>query len=301
VFDEWSTVPRDLQPYLADLLRRAVLPCRKITVKIGAIEQRSNFVEPAANGDYLGVEVGADISSAVNLDDYMVFGNNKEKAQDFFSQLFVNHVNAQLVENGKDAQRFDSAEDFVSKTFTQQPAFSELVRASEGVPRDAINIASMAAQKADQGRISIHDIRDGARSWYQRDKEAPIPDESKRLLYWIVDEVIRGRKARAFLLEQGEAAKQQLIQQLFDCRVLHVVKRGISAKDEPGKRFDVYAIDYGCYVDLLTTSDSPKHLFEDGEGQSVEVPLDDYRSIRRAVLNLKEFENAQKTQQTELF
>ena len=43
VLDEWSTVPLDLQPYLADLIRRAFFPVIGITVKIAAIEQRSNF------------------------------------------------------------------------------------------------------------------------------------------------------------------------------------------------------------------------------------------------------------------
>lgn len=85
--------------------------------------------------------------------------------------------------------------------------------------------------------------------------------------------------------------RHPLIQQLFDFRVLHVVKRGISAKDQAGKRFDVYAIDYGCYVELLTTSEAPAHLFVDDDGKSVDVPMDDYRSIRRAVLTLSDFDN----------
>jgi hypothetical protein len=37
LIDEWSEVPPDLQPLLADLLRRAVLPIKGVTVKIEAI------------------------------------------------------------------------------------------------------------------------------------------------------------------------------------------------------------------------------------------------------------------------
>ncbi|WP_055553782.1 hypothetical protein [Streptomyces sp. NBRC 110028] len=37
---------------------------------------------------------------------------------------------------------------------------------------------------------------------------------------------------------------------LFDARVLHIVRRGYSAQDQPGERFDVWVIDYGAYVDL---------------------------------------------------
>jgi hypothetical protein len=51
---------------------------------------------------------------------------------------------------------------------------------------------------------------------------------------------------------------------------------------------DVYKLDYGCYVDLLTTQNAPRGLLPDDEAKSgfVDVPPDDYRSIRRAILDL---------------
>ena len=59
LLDEWSAVPADLQPYLADFLRRALFPINGLTVKIAAIEQRSYFQKPGNAGDYVGIEVGA--------------------------------------------------------------------------------------------------------------------------------------------------------------------------------------------------------------------------------------------------
>ena len=48
-----------------------------------------------------------------------------------------------------------------------------------------------------------------------------------------------------------------------------------------------------CYVDLINTSRSPQGLFEveieDGAFEYAEVPVNDYRSIRRAILDLREF------------
>jgi hypothetical protein len=73
LLDEWSTVPLDLQPYLADLVRRAVLPANNVTVKIAAIEHRTKFRLSAGSGAYVGVEVGADAAADINLDDFMVF------------------------------------------------------------------------------------------------------------------------------------------------------------------------------------------------------------------------------------
>jgi len=50
LLDEWSEIPLDIQPYLADLLRRCVLPLSNITLKVAAIEHRSNWL-PAIRGD----------------------------------------------------------------------------------------------------------------------------------------------------------------------------------------------------------------------------------------------------------
>jgi hypothetical protein len=80
---------------------------------------------------------------------------------------------------------------------------------------------------------------------------------------------------------------------LFDARVLHVNKHGVSGRDEPGVRYDVYVIDFGYYADLINTKSAPEGLFEADIGEGLvysEVPQDDYRSIRRAILNVDEFE-----------
>ena len=55
----------------------------------------------------------------------------------------------------------------------------------------------------------------------------------------------RGKRARGFLVSQKSAAAPLLLA-LFDGRVLHVVRKGYSAQDQPGERYDVYVIDYGA-------------------------------------------------------
>ena len=131
-------------------------------------------------------------------------------------------------------------------------------------------------------------------NWYQKGKQVVLHSHSEAmaLLHWIVDEVIGVRKARAFMLRSD--VKHPLIEDLFDARVLHVLKRGISTHDEPGVRYDAYKLDYGCYVDLMATTNAPKGLFqvnkEDKEPEFADVPEDDYRSIRRAILDVSVFE-----------
>jgi hypothetical protein len=290
LIDEWSEVPLDLQPLLADLLRRAVLPTKGVCVKIAAIEQRSRFLIPDNEVGHIGLELGADISSSINLDDYMVFDNDEKKAVEFFRALVFSHVQAAL-EAEKLVPPKGEAE-LISQAFTQAYAFEEVVRAAEGVPRDAIHILSQAAQRCNDDTISVADVRIAARQWYQGSKEAAVNahDEARLLLLWLVDKVIKERQTKAFLLESD--TRDALIDFLYDERVLHLLRRGMSAKDAPGLRYHVYGIDYGCYVDLISTARAPKGMLDLGGNEAEfapEVPKTDLRSIRRCVLDLPTF------------
>jgi hypothetical protein len=187
----------------------------------------------------------------------------------------------------------------VRRGFTDKRAFDELVRAAEGVPRDAIYIAAKAAYRAGERKISVPDVRVAARAWFQTDKEAALRSrtEAQRLLNWIIDRVIRQKRARGFLVNQ-KSASAPLLLTLFDARVLHVVRRGYSAQDEPGERYDVWVIDYGAYVDLINTKSAPEVMLpfddensgNDGNGGDwVDVPIQDLRAIRRAILDVEDF------------
>lgn len=293
LLDEWSEIPLDLQPYLADLLRRTIFPVQGIIVKIAAIEQRCEFRVALEGTGYIGIELGADAATSLNLDEFMVFDNDTERAKQFFAQLLFKHVKSTLAADSR--AMVSDPNDLIRQAFTQSSSFDEWVRAAEGVPRDAFNILAQAAQRANENRISIPDIRIGAKTWYSRSKESVVTDKlsAQLLLRWIIDEVIAHRQARAFLLRSD--AHHELIDYLFDARVIHVVKQGVSSHDQPGVRFNVYTIDYGCYVDLINTTKAPRGLFEieDDEGLGyVDVPNTDYRSIRRAILSLTEFQQS---------
>ncbi len=293
LIDEWSEVPLDLQPMLADLLRRAVLPIKGVTVKVAAIEQRSRFMIPDLAVGHVGIELGADVSAAVNLDDYMVFDNDERKAVEFFRALVYKHTCAELDEAEADLPKSEAA--LISTAFTQSNAFEEVVRACEGVPRDAINILSAAAQRANDSSISIGDVRNAAHNWYLGTKDAAVSthDDAKRLLTWLIDKVIKELRAKGSLLEAG--LRDQLIDFLYDERVLHVVRKGISAKDQPGRRYNVYGIDYGCYVDLVSTARAPQGMLDLGDAAAdyvSTVPHTDLRSIRRCILSMPEFYGA---------
>jgi hypothetical protein len=288
IMDEWSHVSMDLQPLLADLIRHCLLPIPGITVKFAAIETRTAFKLDREEGSYVGIEVGADVTADIDLDEFMVFTTAGNSAMGFFAQLFQRHI--QAASQSDENLELSSPDEFVTSAFAGEGAFRELVRAAEGVPRDGINVLSKAALHAADARITLRHVRDAARGWYLSDKQATLgarPAE-RDLLHWIIDRVVDERGVRGFLLRQG--SESHLIDWLYDARLIHLIKRSIAAKDQAGVRFDAYAVDYGCYVDLLTTRGAgPKGLLRVDDDDDAEVPDDDLEQIRGAILDLTEF------------
>jgi hypothetical protein len=288
LIDEWSTLPEILQPYLADFIKRTLFPIKNYSVQIAAIEQRSSFREGQGT-EMVGIELGSDAFADINLDDHLVFENAPQRAITFFKEMLYRHLVA-VADSGTPAR---DADDFMRIAFTQVSTFRELVRACEGVPRDAINILQIAATRAQEERISIPHIRDAAKDWYDRDKATYVNNnaEANALLHWIVNRVIAERKAKAFLVRSD--ARNEILDRLFDERILHVAKKSYSTKQEPGIRYTVWKLDYGCYVDLINTSRAPTGFLFDGldvdDDWTLTVPEDDFRAIRRAILDLGEF------------
>ena len=149
----------------------------------------------------MGLEIGADIYSC-NLDDYMVFNNNDVQTLFFFKELLYRHINSLL----PDGVKYNDSTKLISDLFTQEAAFEELARAAEGVPRDAFNILSVAVTNDFYNKVSVPNIRQAAKKWYNQDKEAAVKSykEARNLLNWIIDTVIGERHARAFLLQSDE-------------------------------------------------------------------------------------------------
>ncbi len=169
ILDEYSEIPEDLQPYLADMLRRSLVAVNGVTIKIGAMEHRTRLKTQMRQPEYYGLEIGADCSSC-SLDEYMVFNNNQEQSLAFFRTLLFKHVSTELAE----ADKPKDERDLVHAVFTTEEAFTEWVRASEGVPRDAFNIQNKAIQLDYNSKISLPSIRKAAKKWYNEDKESKL-------------------------------------------------------------------------------------------------------------------------------
>lgn len=291
LFDEWSSLPFELQPLLAEFLKRSFLPVPQITIKIAALEYRSNFTIQQERNNHIGFELGSDISTNLDLDDYYVFDRNPEAITSNFGEMLFRHVGNELEENYLlKTYGIKNGVDFIRTLLTDSNNFKELVRASEGVIRDMINIFTLAffdAQRQGKDKIDKKSIVESSRQWFERDKAQNLDEKLSQILRKIVDEVIGNKKARSFLIPR-ELEKHENIQKLFDARVIHFIKRGYADKDNPGIRYNVFGLDYGTYVDLITTNKKPELEFLTVEEREATddfiVPFDDKRSIRRIIL-----------------
>ncbi len=287
LLDEWSFLPLDLQPYLAEFVKRGLLPINLVTVKLTALEYRSHF-NSSIGERQVGFELGADISTATDLDDYLVYDRNPEHITDVYSDVLYRHISSELSPNYlKDKYGMTKGRDLASKMFTERKTFQELARASEGVIRDLINIfiqAYFAAQKRGRDTIDKKAILEAAQKWFEQDKAQQLDDDLRKVLQRIVEEVIGARKARSFLLPR-ELENNPVVQKLFDLRVLHLMQRGYADKDRPGVRYNIYSIDYGTFVGLIGTSKEPDVEMGTESSPDTVVPFDDKRTIRRIVLS----------------
>jgi hypothetical protein len=250
LIDEWSSLPPELQPILADLIRRTLLPVPMLIVKIAAIEDRSVFRARQRDPGYVGLELGSDIAADISLDELLA--TTEDEGLKFYSDLFYGHVSASLP-TGTESK---SQVEFIREAFAGSRVLREIARASENIPRDGINIAALAARRANDNRITIVDVRRAAREWYQRDKLKALRDPGAReLLNTIVEEVVGKRRRRAFLLREDVAANHPDIRVLYDERLIHSLRRGVSSADMPTTRFDGFAVDYGNYVEFISADD----------------------------------------------
>ncbi|GAK93288.1 hypothetical protein JCM19298_2007 [Nonlabens ulvanivorans] len=289
IIDEWSALPLDIQPYLAEFFKKSFIASPKITLKIGALEYRSNFTIPREKHNYIGFELGSDISSNLDIDEYYVYDRNPFEITKVFTEILYKHISSELSDDYlKSKYGIKTSNQFIQAVFSGKPAFNELVRASEGVIRDFINIFNIAffdAQRKGQKNIDKKTIIESGRQWFENDKSKNLDEQLHNKIRRIIDEVIGNKKARSFMVSR-ELERHPIIQKLFDARVIHLVKKGYSDKDNPGIRYSIYSLDYGTYVDLINTSKQPQIDFIKNPelDTSTIVPFDDNRSIRRIIL-----------------
>jgi len=295
--DEWAQVPLRAQPFLAEFIKRGLLSVPSLAVKILAVNYQFRFSEQV-DGDSIGLERGSDIPDVLDMDRYLIFDETRDFVTEFFGKVLYNHLGAELDWDlgASGSEKFAA----VTKLFTGQKAFTELVRAAEGNTRDFLCIFSKAyfdefRQSQASTSISIPNVTKAAAAWYESEKSSTImsePDVQQTLAY-LMNSVLKPYKSRTFLVEQSKAQDRRL-ERLLNERVLHKLNHTYSHPDKPGVPHEIFTIDYGAYVRFRNTvNEVHEPVFWEVESKSqlgaasqrLLVPVDDKRSIRRIIFD----------------
>ena len=156
LLDEWSSLPEDVQPYLAEFLKRSILPLPSAILKIASLEYRSRF-SVLDSGRLIGFELGADVASAADLDDYYVFDRNPDGITDAYADMLFRHLVSELPDRYL-AEKYGVATsgDLVRRLFTEKETFRELARAAEGVRTRSDQHLHKGVLRRSQARTGKH-------------------------------------------------------------------------------------------------------------------------------------------------
>ncbi len=247
LIDEWSgAIPPELQPVLADMLRRTFMRFPLITVKIMAIEHRSSFLQRTDRGNYIGLELGADTAETVSLDESLTLGDDLNKTTEFIRKLLCEHFRATANELHKPELSALSVAQIIKSSFGRQ-AFRMLVYASEGNPRDAMNLVSKCAREAGMGAMTYKNMLIAADAYFRNTKYKNIEgDGPLEALFLEVLQKSLHRGRRTFLVSRIDR-NRPLYNRLYDQRLIHLLRSGIRSPAD-GSAFDGYAIDFGSYA-----------------------------------------------------
>ncbi len=266
LLDEWTAVPMEIQPLLADYLKRCFLAHPCICLKVASIRHRSQF-QTQIGDNRVGFEVGADVAATLELDENFVFERDRKKSLNLFAELLHRHLQTEAAQQAS-AQDYlqvtyeiNSASDLIEKVFTGAPAFTELVRAGEGIPRDFIQIFSKAffnSVGAGASKIDAGAVRVAANEWYGIDKSENLDSEEEELFNLISGHVVGKHRVTSFAVRKRQE-RHRLICQLVDLRLFHLVRRNwMRDEANPGDRWTVFRIDYGSYAPLMGTKRAPR-------------------------------------------
>lgn len=136
---------------------------------------------------------------------------------------------------------------------------SRLVLVAAGVPRDSLNLFSIAISKAvakSQKLVSITSINAAASEMaeeklkdVERDSGADLK-EIRKILGEVKKFCIAKNRKNAFLVEiKNSDRRYQLMQKLAALRLVHLLHEGITPH-KAGKRFIALMLDYGFYVGI---------------------------------------------------
>jgi len=242
--DDFYLFPRESHPDILDYLHR-LLRDTNYYMKIGTVRHRTRLFRN--HPQTIGVELNQDVEG-ISLDLTL---------QDI--QATQTHLGRMLTSIAEKAGIDD-----ITERYFNPDALQELTLISGGVPRDFLNIFIGAIEASIGGGsrkwLTPKYIYKGASSNTYNTKVKNLSEDAssdaeslKRLMNDLTIFCLDEKKKTAFLISQDDAQnfpnEHELIQQLMDFKLIHVVEPDTSAASGRPGRYEAYTLDLSLFME----------------------------------------------------
>ena len=244
ILDDFYLVHPTVQPDVVDYLHRLVRGT-SLYLKIGTVRHRTSLVRIA--DQTVGVEEHQDIEE-IDLDRTF---EDTNATQDFL-QLMLDSMGR---EQGIEA---------ASQRYLSDDGRLALTLASGGVPRDYLTIfveAVTAARASNKTKwLTPTTVYKGAGRVSYRTKLKYLRDDSgldatplELVFQDLLTFCLREKRKTAFLVAQTEVVQHsdqhELVQQLMDFKLIHVIESDTSAASGRSGRYEAYTLDFALFME----------------------------------------------------
>jgi len=226
LIDEWDSLEGEIVGDVASLLTRVAHDCASLTVKCTADATRRERT-PALPG------------ARLDLDEALAFERSPGDGEKFCEELLFRRIRLETADLDRSV--------LPRAIFADQDTARTLVLASHGVPRELLNLATLAASCGEGRAISTAGVFRAAEESYARDKRPMLPPylETDLVLRWVYEQGEDNGRPRTFSLSDF-AGRSPLIGALEAHRVLRRVRSPADGDIAP-EAVRAYRMDVGCY------------------------------------------------------
>lgn len=255
--DEWMSLS-DCQVEFAERLRQCLFGDKRIGVKIAADQYQGQFDNSGQGHNFRGIEVGADIFVAVDLDQPF---RDSGRTIDLFAEALYRRLYhfEPVLERFFGAPPLANQELFLDTVFASRQAFVELCAGAQGICRDFHLLFQECSKRINSdltsGKIDFDTVqRVILASTEHTYKRVAHSIDSNTLLFRIIFPHIQSTGSRYFILESRPSGSKAVVNDLLTKRIIHPI---LSSSLHPSIRgeYDCFEIDYGIYIDLMRAAE----------------------------------------------
>jgi hypothetical protein len=243
IIDDLYLINPDYQAEVVDYLHR-LLRDTDLYLKIGTVKHRTRISKTA--GIRYGVQPYQDVDT-LNLDQTL---EDLDRTSSYLEEM--------LRKLGREVKLEDAP------SIMSDAARNDLVLLSGGVPRDYLNIFVEGLQRArnvtGRARVTPTDLRRAAASLSQESKFDDLRDaaggeapELETLFVDLVKFCLTEKRKTAFLISKDDIAAKpamhELVLQLMDFKLIHLVDESTSAASGRPGRFEAYTLDFALFME----------------------------------------------------